>query len=146
MILPPFPTPSRWQEVDAIQLYYNESFWSTGRMTSVPSGVTTDNDTYVQTHIGGDGRVDDSAVAANHSELVPMSLSVGSTIVPTTDVIDDDTISGGDDAVLEEVLTVNDFWTARLSKTMSKMKKKRHIARRRNMRKERKAVKSTHAL
>ena len=149
MILPPFPTPSRWQEVGAIQLYYDESFWSTGRMTSVPSGVTTtDNDIYathyVQTTIGGNGRVDDIIVAANVQSGTVLT-SVG-LIVPTDEVIDGATISGGDDAVLEEVLTLNDFWTTRLSKTMSKMKKKRHIARRRMMRKERKAVKSTHPM
>ncbi len=148
MILPPFPTPSRWQEVGAIQLYYDESFWSTGRMISVPSGVTTtDNDNfthYVQTTFGGNGRIDDTIVAANVQSGTVLT-SVGS-IVPTDGVIDGATISGGDDAVLEEVLTLNDFWTTRLSKTMSKMKKKRHIARRRMMRKERKAVKSTHPL
>ena len=131
----------------AIQLYYNESFWSTGRSTSVPSDVTAD--TYAahnaQTTIGSNGRVDDTV---NHSEIVPISLSLGSAIVPANEAIDEHTISGGadDDGVLEEVLTVNDFWTTRLSKTMSKMKKKRHIARCRTMRKERKAVKSTHAL
>ncbi len=133
----------------AIQLYYDESFWSTGRMISVPSGVTTtDNDTYathyVQTSIGGNGRVDDTIVAANVQSGTVLT-SVGS-IVSTDEVIDGATISGGDDAVLEEVLTLNDFWTTRLSKTMSKMKKKRHIARRRMMRKERKAVKSTHPM
>ena len=133
----------------AIQLYYDESFWSTGRTTSVPSGVmTTDNDIYathyVQTTIGGNGRVDDIIVAANVQSGTVLT-SVG-LIVPTDEVIDGATISGGDDAVLEEVLTLNDFWTTRLSKTMSKMKKKRHIARRRMMRKERKAVKSTHPM
>jgi len=141
MILPPFPTPSKWKEVGAIQLFYNENYWSTGTTTSVPSGTTVD-DAYADHHIanGGDDRVDDTVTAVTCSEEVPSTLD---SIVP---INADEMITGGDDAVLEEVLTLNDFWATRLSKTMSKMKKKRHIARRRTMRKDRKAVKSPHGL